>query len=176
MPGQPPDRRDAVRKTGQGIVKAKDLGGEQELSERFTVAGKPLREYLDPVGAAAWSNEVGNESPDPSDRAGDRIANPENEKQSRVEKLRRKFHREGTDAAETAGKAASRVKDVLSRSPVGHGEVRTGPSLSPAPHDGISVGDAATALIATGVVFGEFGRLIHEKLAERKRSNDGRDG
>jgi hypothetical protein len=173
-PGQRLERHDAAVEGEDGSVRSTVAVREQDLGERLMVDGKPLRQRLDPVGAAAWSNEVGDEQPDPTDRTGNRIAKTENDERPRAEKLRSKFHREGTDAVETAGKAASRVKDVLSHPPTGHSETRTGPSLIAAPQDGISVGDTATALIAAGVMFGEFGRLIHGKLVSRKGNNDGR--
>lgn len=168
------ERRDDAAEGEDGSARSTGIVSEQDVGERLMVDGRPLRERLDPVGSAAWSNEVGDEQPDPTDRTGDRIANTEKDERPRAEKLRSKFHREGTDAVETAGKAASRVKDVLSRSPTGHSEIRTGSSLISAPNDGISVGDTATALIAAGVMFSEFGRLIHGKLVTRKGNNDGR--
>jgi hypothetical protein len=148
-----------------------EAAAERQLSgERLMVGGKPLREHLDPVGAAAWSNDVGDQPPDPTDRAGDKTVNPETDEQPRAEKLRSKFHREGTDAVETAGKAAGKVKDILSHSPTGHLETRTGPTATSAPLEGISVGDTATALIAGGVMVAEFGRLIHEKFFQEKET------
>jgi hypothetical protein len=141
---------------------------DRTLGERLTVDGKPLREHLDPVGAAAWSSDTGDQPGDPDDRKGDRIAKSEKDESSRPEKLRRKFHREGTDAVEDAGKAASHVKDILSRPPAGHMETRTGPTATPAPHDGASVTDTFTALVAAGIMVGEASRVVHKKIIQKK--------
>jgi hypothetical protein len=143
---------------------------DRTLGERLTVDGKPLREHLDPVGAAAWSSDTGDQPGDPDDRKGDRIAKSENDESSRPEKLRRKFHREGTDAVEDAGKAASHVKDILSHPPAGHMETRSGPTATSAPHDGASVTDTFTALVAAGVMIGEASRLLHKKLIHKKEA------
>jgi hypothetical protein len=148
---------------------AEDIAGEDKRSDiQLTLDGRPLHEHLDPAGADGGSNVIGDEVPDPTDRTGARIANAENDEQPRVEKLRSTFYREGTDALDTAGKAAGRVTDILSRPPTGHPETRTGPSAVPAAHDGVNVGDTVTALLSTGIVIAEVGRRIHGNLRRRR--------
>ena len=171
------DAKGYVDQPSDGLPEAAEAGKasdgdtsapDRTLGERLTVDGKPLREHLDPVGAAAWSSDTGDQPGDPDDRKGDRIAKSEKDESSRPEKLRRKFHREGTDAVEDAGKAASHVKDILSRSPTGHMETRTGPTATPAPHDGASVTDTFTALVAAGIMIGEASRVVHKKIIQKK--------
>jgi hypothetical protein len=165
--GLRPENSGSETDTGDEAKDDDATAPDRTLGERLTVDGKPLREHLDPVGEAAWSSDTGDQPGDPDDRKGDRIAKSEKDENSRPEKLRRKFHREGTDAVEDAGKAASHVKDILSHPPAGHMETRTGPTATSAPHDGASVTDTFTALVAAGVMIGEASRLVHKKLIQK---------
>jgi hypothetical protein len=149
-------------KAGDEDVTARD----RTLGERLMVEGKPLREHLDPVGAAAWSDESVDVEPNP---AGDRIADTENEKASRVEKLRKKFYETSGDARDGIRETSNSVNDLLPKhSPTGHAEVSRTPDNVSMPHDGISAGNAAVALVATGIVVGELIRWGREKVEERK--------
>ncbi|MCO6009402.1 hypothetical protein NE236_30970 [Actinoallomurus purpureus] len=141
---------------------------------QLTVDGKPLREVLDPVGAAAWSNEIGDELSDPADRAGDRVANTkddnaEKDRKSRAEAFRGAFRRDSEKVADKAGKGADRLQDILTRRPPpGHQEARTGPDVAPAPHQGLDTGSAITTALVTGALIGEGIRFFHRRLKEQK--------
>jgi hypothetical protein len=145
-------------------------GDEDRWDMEFPVGDQLVRVRggLDPVRTQDWSNEVGDQIPDPADRKGDRIVNAENDETSRPEKLRGKFFREGTDALDKAGKAADHVKKAFTRPPTGHPETRAGPHAVPTPHEGVNVGDTVTALLSTGIVIAEVGRRIHGRLSEKR--------
>lgn len=99
---------------------------------------------------------------------GAELVKMENDKQSRAERARRKIYESGDEVLDDVGKVVNRVDQIFERPPTGHPETRTGPEVIPAPHEGISAGDAATALIAAGVVVGEIFRRGREKLKQRK--------
>jgi hypothetical protein len=144
------------------------------LGERLMVDGRPLRERLDPAGAAAWSQEFGDEVLDPTDRLGNRIAdtesnNPERDKKSRAEAFRNAFRRDGEKVADKAGQATSKLQDLMTRRPpTGHQEVRTGSEMSPIPHQGLDAGNVLTTALATTALIGEGVRFARRKIKERK--------
>lgn len=145
------------------------------LGELLMVGDKTLREYLDPAGAAAWSNEVGDQVPDPTDRTGHWIADTENkdlekDKKERGEAFRKRFKREREGITDTAGKTTSKVQDLIGkRPPAGHQEVRTGPDATPAPHLGVDAGDVMTAGFAAGVMLAEGARKLHGKIKQMRK-------
>jgi hypothetical protein len=139
---------------------------DRTLGERLMVDGKPLRERLDPVGAAAWSDGSVDVEPNP---AGDRIADAENEKTSRVEELRKKFYEGSGDVRDGIRETTNSVNDLLPKHPpAGHVEVSRAPDNVSMRHDAISAGDVALALMTTAVVVGELLRWSHGKLEDRK--------
>ena len=160
-----PDGANEQEVKSEVAPKGVDTTREQALSERLTVDGVPLHKYLDPVGAAAWSNEGVDVEPNP---AGDRIAEPEKDELSRFEKMRRKAYEASDDIHDIIQDRLNEAKDIFARPPAGHTEMSTHPEMIPAPHDGISVGDAATAVVAAGVVAGEIFRRRRGKLREEK--------
>jgi hypothetical protein len=147
---------------------AEDMGivSEQAHLGRLTVHGVPLREALDPVGAAAWSNETGDQIADPNDRTGNWISDTdstdiEKTKKERGEAFRKRFSREREGIADTVGKTTSKLQDLMSkRPPAGHLESRTGPDATPVPYQGIDAGDILTAGFAAGVMLVEGIRKI----------------
>lgn len=170
------ERRDGTIEHGdEGNVESPNIATALPLGERLMVGDKPLREHLDPVGAAAWSNEVDDQLVDPSDRIGARIADTENSeiennKQSRAEAFRKRFHRERESIVDTAGKSTSRLQDVLSkRPPTGHLETRTGPEATPAPHQGLDAGNVLTAGLVAGVMVAEGVRKVRKGLSRTQR-------
>jgi hypothetical protein len=139
---------------------------DRTLGERLMVDGKPLRERLDPVGAAAWSDGSVDVEPNP---AGDRIADAENEKTSRVEELRKKFYEGSGDVRDGIRETTNSVNDLLPKHPpAGHAEVSRTPDNMSTRHDAISAGDVALALMTTAVVVGEVLRWSRGKLEDRK--------
>jgi hypothetical protein len=99
---------------------------------------------------------------------GEELVKMESDKQSRAERARRKLYESGDEVLDYGGKVVNRVDQIFERPPTGHAETRTGPEVIPAPHEGVGAGDAATALIAAGVVLGEIFRRGREKLKQRK--------
>jgi hypothetical protein len=133
--------------------------------KELLVDGKPLREVLDPVGAAAWSNETGEAV---ADSCGDEIADTESDKDSRFERLRKRGFEKGDDALDAAEKGANQANDLLSKHPpAGHSETPTGPALSDAPHVGIDPGNMVTAAIVAGMLAGDGIRWFHRKLRDK---------
>ncbi|WP_146150153.1 hypothetical protein [Actinomadura rubrobrunea] len=133
------------------------------------VDGRPIREYLDPVGAYGGWGEVGDQVPDPTDRTGDRIAKSENDKQSRSDAFRRAFHREGERLVDRAGKTAGKIQDMLKgRPPTGKTEVRTGDHIVSAPHLGLDAANVVTSALVAGVLAGEGIRWVRKKVRSRK--------
>ncbi len=125
---------------------------------------------LDPVGADAWSNEIGDVV---DDRSGDEIADAENDKDSRFERLRRRGFEKGDDALDIAEKATNRAHDLLAKHPpAGHSETPTGPVVSDAPHVGLDPGNVVTAAILAGMLAGDGIRWFHSKLKTRERIDD----
>jgi hypothetical protein len=157
---------------------AKDLGivSEQALLDRLTVHGVPLREALDPVGAAAWSNETGDRVADPTDRTGNWISDTdstdiEKTKKERGDAFRKRFSREREGIADTAGKTTSKLQDLVSkRPPTGHLESRAGPDATPAPNQGIDAGDILTAGFAAGVMLVEGVRKIRRSTRQMRKA------
>jgi hypothetical protein len=160
-----PDGADELEIKSEAAPKDVDTTGKQALSERLMVDGVPLHKYLDPVGAAAWSNESVDVEPNP---AGDRIADLEKDELSRFEKMRRKAYEASDDIHDIVQDRLNEAKDIFAQPPTGHTEIGTHPEVIPAPHDGISIGDAATALVAAGVVVGEVFRRRRGKLIDKK--------
>jgi hypothetical protein len=152
------------------------LGGEDRPVTEFMVGDKlvRIRDDLDPVRGHVDSGGAGDAEPEP---AGDRIASAENDEQSRLERLRKKFYEASEDVRDGVRKTSDAVQDLLPRRPpTGHPETRTGPVFAQAEHHGVDAGDTATALLATGFVIVEVGRWIHGKLGRKKEGHsDGRD-
>jgi hypothetical protein len=149
---------------GTSIVSKQDVG------DRLMVHGTPLREYLDPAGAAAWSNEIGDVV---NERSGDRIVDGESDKDSRFERLRKKGFEKGDDALETASKATNRAHDLLARQPpAGHVETRSGPDVTAAPHQGVDGGDALATAVMASVLVSEGIRRVHGKVTRRRGQDD----
>ncbi|MCW2865211.1 MAG: hypothetical protein JWP48_6919 [Actinoallomurus sp.] len=144
------------------------------LSERLLVEGKSLREHLDPIGAAAWSKEIGDKVPDPTDRLGNRIADISNDKQSRRERMRKEGWRASEDTVDFTQKRLSDNQAIFSP-PTGHAVARSSPELTTLSHEGASIVDTATALMAAGIVLGELYRQGHKRLSHRKAHDDGSD-
>lgn len=169
-PDQRLERRDETRPEVASDAEGTAITSSQDIGDRLTVHGTPLHEYLDPVGAAAWSNDIGDVI---DERSGDRIVDGESDKDSRFEKLRKKGFEKGDDALDVAGKATNRAHDLLARQPpAGHVETRSGPDVTPAPHQAIDVGDALTAAMMAGVVFNDAIRRIHGKAIRRRERDD----
>ncbi|MGI5224001.1 hypothetical protein [Actinoallomurus sp. CA-142502] len=145
--------------------------GATAANDALVSDDKSLRESLDPAGAEGGSNVIGDARPDPTDRTGDRIAGPGSDKDSRLERLRKRGYEGGRDALESAGKATDRALDLLMRHPPsGHAETRTGPTMTEVPHHGIETGNALAAAMMASVLFGEGirrlrGRTTHTKGA-----------
>jgi type II secretory pathway pseudopilin PulG len=99
---------------------------------------------------------------------GEELVKMENDKQSRAERARRKVYESGDEVLDDVGKVVNRVDQIFERPPTGHPETRMGPEVGPAPHDGINAADAATALIAVGVIVGEIFRRGRERLKQTK--------
>jgi hypothetical protein len=99
---------------------------------------------------------------------GEELVKMESDKQSRAERARRKIYESGDEVLDDVGKVVNRIDQIFKRPPTGHPETRTGPEVVPAPHDGINVTDATTALIAAGVVVGEIFRRGRERLNQKK--------
>jgi hypothetical protein len=143
---------------------------EDQPALDFMAGNKRVRAYGDLEAGLDqnWSRDFGDERIDPADRLGDRIADTDKNEETHAEKMRRKFHRDGTSAVEKAGKAAKHVKDAVSHPPTGLPEVRV-PKANRAHHEGIGVGDMVTGLAAGAVVISEAGRWIHGKLKQRQK-------
>jgi hypothetical protein len=145
-----------------------DTAEARSLGDRLTVDGRPLREYLDPAGAAAWSNASVEQNPEP---AGDRVVNEETDRRSRFDRVRKKGYESSDEVIEHVDKGANSLKDILTRHPpTGHAEARTGPTAAAGTHDGISAGDAGTAVLMTGLLVGEGIRQLHGRLPRKKET------
>jgi hypothetical protein len=152
----------------QGVVE------KPKLSERILVEGKSLHEHLDPVGAAAWSKEIGDKVPDPTDRLGNRIADTSNDKQSRRERMRKEGWRASEDTIDFTQKRLTDNQAIFSP-PTGHAAARSSPELTALAHEGVSIVDTATALMAAGIVLGELYHQGHKRLSRGKAHDDGSD-
>ncbi|MFB9834959.1 hypothetical protein [Actinoallomurus acaciae] len=136
--------------------------GTDEPGSELSVEGEPSSEGAE----AAWITggpDIGGDLP-----TGAELVKMEDDKQSRAERARRKIYESGDEVLDDVGKVVNRVDQIFERPPTGHPETRTGPEVIPAPHEGVSAGDAATALIAAGVVLGEIFRRGRETLRQRK--------
>jgi hypothetical protein len=175
VPFRPLERPDHAEPEAEVEPGPADLGilRKENVGDRLLVRGKPLREYLDPLGAAAWSNEIGDVV---NERSGDRIVAGESDKDSRFERLRKKGFEKGDDTLETANKATNRAQDLLGRQPpAGHAETRSGPDVSAAPHQGIDGGDALAAVLMVGVLFDDAIRRVQKKATQKKELDDAGD-
>jgi hypothetical protein len=178
-PGQRLERPDGEAEPEikvQADAEAMGIVSKQALADRLMIHGVPLHEALDPVGAAAWSNEIGDQVADPSDRTGDWIADtdntdPEKAKKERGAAFHKRFSREREGIADTAGKTTSKLQDLVSkRPPTGHLESRTGPDATPAPHQGLDAGDILTAGFAAGVMLIEGVRKTRGKIRQTRKA------
>jgi hypothetical protein len=176
LPGKPLERPDAAEPEAKVESRSTDLSilGREDVGDRLLVHSVPLREHLDPLGAAAWSNEIGDVV---NERSADRIVAGESDKDSRFERLRKKGFEKGDDTLETVNKATNRAHDRLARQPpAGHVETRSGPDTSAAPHQGIDGGDALTAALMVGVLFDDVIRRVRKKATQRKGLDDAGNG
>jgi hypothetical protein len=160
---------------GDGGIEGKTVVSDRFAGERLLVGGKPLREHLDPAGAAAWSSDISDPVVDPEDRTGARIADTEKQDLERDDKagfeaFRKRFNKERESLVETAGKSTSRLQDIMGkRPPSGHLESRTGPEISPAPVQGLDAGDVLTTGLAVVIVAAEAVRKLRGKLTRVER-------
>ncbi len=167
-----PRIEDAPQKTDLAERPTETPGEESRPGAEFMVGDKlvRIRDELDPARAEDWSNEVGDQPTDPTDRAGDRIVQPENDRDTRAEKFRRKTYEVGDDVLDKVKEGSNRAQDLFPpRPPTGHPETRTTPVAIPDhQHEAINAGDTATALITAGLVMIEFYRWGRGKLAKKK--------
>jgi hypothetical protein len=106
---------------------------------------------------------------------GEELVKMESDKKSRFERARKRGYERSEDVIDAVDKGADTVQKVLARpSPTGHPETVTHPEITPAPHEGISAGNAATAILVLGLMFGEGIRWSHGRMKQRERySNAG---
>jgi len=168
--GAEPDGQDST---------SEDKGrADDDPATEFMVENKRVRVHgvLDPSRAQDWSNEFGDQPTDPTDRAGDRIAEEKNDKASRRDRARRDGYKKAEDALDVAKRNTDTVRSILQRpSPTGHPETTTARETPKAPHDGIGAGDAATGVLVAGMLIDETIRWAREKLAKMEEQRHGGD-
>jgi hypothetical protein len=151
----------------------------------FKTGGKPLREHIDPVGAessqqppegrkeafertirgkdAPWSDGVDTFDDLPT---GEKLAEPDEEKRSPVDKFRVDVHKNFSTISSDASKIVDKATKILLPRPTGHAETRTdsGPVVIDAQHPGVDTGSAVSALLAVGIVGSEIARWGIRKI------------
>lgn len=152
---------------------------EKRYAYEFWVGNKLVRILggLDPDRGSSWSNEYGEEQPDPTDRAGEKIVETDNDKDTRIDGFRKKTYEFSEDVLDAAEKGFNRGKDLFPpHPPTGHPETHTSPVAIPGQqHEAVSAGDAATALITAGIVITELYRWGHGKLTAGREQDHGGD-
>jgi hypothetical protein len=166
---------DGIESEGEGGTHTGEPSGEDDDWDfDFTVNEKYVRARagLNPVRAEDWSNEVGDQIPDPAERKGDRIVNETDDKASRRERMRREGYKATGEVRDGIRKVADQSK-ALKRPPTGNPETRicppaTGSEARAGDHQGLDVGNAVTAGLAAGVLIGELIHFVGGKLENRK--------
>jgi hypothetical protein len=172
-PGQRLERPDDETAPGDdGKVEGTDPAGTRPLGERLMVDGKPIRDHIDPLGAVDVDTDLVTKPwTDPTDGlppTGKELADMESDKLSRFERLRREGYRKIDDGLDVTEKGFDLGVGAFARPPT-HAETRTAqPEFVDAPHQGVTAGEAATGLLAAGIMIGELLRWGHGKLTEEK--------
>lgn len=140
--------------------KAKD---KPDRNTRLTVDGKPIHEYLDPVGAGARSNTIGDRPPDK--HTGDHIAEADSDDKPHRDQLRKKLYK-AAGSERKAMKESGHLWDALDR-PTGHPVVGPRPVMDRTPQTGIPAGDAFVGFAVAGAMIGEAIRMAGKHRRER---------
>jgi hypothetical protein len=105
--------------------------------------------------------------------AGDELRDMDSDKLSRLDRLRKEGYRKLGDVKDVTEKAFDLGVGAFARPPT-HSETRspTGPYVAEAPHQAITAGEAATGLLAAGVLFGETLRAARERMIRRRKDKN----
>jgi hypothetical protein len=169
-PGQRLD--DQTEPRNEGNAEGADTAEGRPLGERLVVDGKPVRDRIDPLAAADVDAELVTEPwTDPTadlPPTGKELSDMDSDKLSRFERLRREGYRKIDDGLDVTEKGFDLGVGAFARPPT-HAETRTAqPEVVEAPHHAVTAGEAASGLLAAGIVIGELVRWGHGKLTEKK--------
>lgn len=142
-------------------------GGDRNA--RLTVDGTPLHEYLDPIGAGARDNTIGDQ---PSDkRTGDHIAEADSDRASKLDSFRKNFYKDSSKFKSSVQEYGKPV-DGPRHLPTGHAGVDTRPTMVNTPSYGPSLPSLAIGATAFSMAVYETGRKIVSNMSNRKRPGD----
>jgi hypothetical protein len=162
---RPEEPDDDAELAPQGSIEVEDsTEGNRRPGDRNTDQDQAADQHPAPAGT-----EDVEEPPDLP--TGEELLEMEGDDESKADKLRRKAYERTDDLFDIAGKVTQRLDDIFHRPPTdSHAVVKTDHPVIEAPHQGINTGEAATALLATGIVVAELYRWGHNKFRRNERN------
>lgn len=123
------------------------------------------------AGGGRVAAEAGDFEEPPELPAGKELLEMEGDDEPRVDRLRRKTYERLDDLFDVTAEVAEEADGIFHRPPTdSHAVVKIDHTVMEAPHQGIHVGEAATALLATGIVIAEISRWSYGKMSGKERT------